>query len=184
MTSTADTVCYHSVLIVGGGGTIGSSTALHLHRRGYTNIHLLDAYPIPSAQSAGYDLNKLWGSIPNVDEYALVEEALKAWTEDALFSPYFHQPGKVGLIRCPAISNLMHGSQLVAASTSASKKELREDYDLLLKHTKSAEWLEGKSAIVEKVPQLAQSPIDVSYTNQGSDWSWKAQWVAELACLL
>jgi hypothetical protein len=47
------------ILIVGGGGTIGSSTALFLARRGYTNVHILDVFPIPSANSAGNDLNKV-----------------------------------------------------------------------------------------------------------------------------
>jgi len=47
------------ILIVGGGGTIGSSTALHLARRGYTNIRLLDKFESPSANSAGNDMNKV-----------------------------------------------------------------------------------------------------------------------------
>jgi len=48
-----------TILIVGGGGTIGSSTALHLARRGYTNIRLLDKFENPSANSAGNDINKV-----------------------------------------------------------------------------------------------------------------------------
>ena len=48
-----------TILIVGGGGTIGSSTALHLARRGYTDIRLLDKYENPSANSAGNDINKV-----------------------------------------------------------------------------------------------------------------------------
>lgn len=47
-----------SILIVG-GGTWGCSTALHLARRGYTNVTLLEPYPIPSAISAGNDINKI-----------------------------------------------------------------------------------------------------------------------------
>lgn len=47
------------ILIVGGGGTMGSSAALHLARRGYTDVTILDQFPIPSAQSAGFDLNKV-----------------------------------------------------------------------------------------------------------------------------
>ncbi|WVR05976.1 hypothetical protein IAU60_003004 [Kwoniella sp. DSM 27419] len=47
------------ILIVGGGGTIGSSTALHLARRGYTDVRILDIYQNPSLNSAGNDNNKL-----------------------------------------------------------------------------------------------------------------------------
>ncbi|KAF2726627.1 fructosyl peptide oxidase [Polyplosphaeria fusca] len=51
------------VIVIGGGGTIGSSTALHLIRNGYTpsNVTVLDTYSIPSLQSAGNDLNKIMG---------------------------------------------------------------------------------------------------------------------------
>lgn len=48
-----------AILIVGGGGTMGSSTALHLARRGFTNIRVLDVWDSPSADSAGNDLNKV-----------------------------------------------------------------------------------------------------------------------------
>ena len=48
-----------SFLIVG-GGTIGLSTALHLSDRGYENITVLDrGESIPSAFSAGNDVNKI-----------------------------------------------------------------------------------------------------------------------------
>lgn len=47
-----------SVLVVG-GGTWGASTALHLARRGYTNVTVLDPYKIPSPISAGNDINKI-----------------------------------------------------------------------------------------------------------------------------
>jgi sarcosine oxidase/sarcosine oxidase/L-pipecolate oxidase len=38
---------------------MGSSTALHLARRGFTNIRVLDVWDSPSADSAGNDLNKV-----------------------------------------------------------------------------------------------------------------------------
>lgn len=47
------------IVIIGGGGTMGSSTALHLSRRGFTDIRIMDVYPIPSSNSAGNDLNKV-----------------------------------------------------------------------------------------------------------------------------
>lgn len=47
-----------SVLIIG-GGTWGASTALHLARRGYRSVIILDGCEIPSAISAGNDINKI-----------------------------------------------------------------------------------------------------------------------------
>lgn len=47
-----------SVLIVG-CGTWGASTALHLARRGYKNVTVLDPYEVPSRISAGNDINKI-----------------------------------------------------------------------------------------------------------------------------
>ena len=87
------------VIVVGGGGTMGASTALHLIRAGYTpgNITVLDTYPIPSAQSAGHDLNKIMSvRIRNDVDLQLSLEARDMWRNDHLFKPFFHNTGMVG----------------------------------------------------------------------------------------
>lgn len=86
------------VVVVGGGGTMGSSTALHLVRSGYDpkNITVLDTYPIPSPQSAGHDLNKIMSvRIRNEVDMQLSFEARDMWKRDELFKPFFHMTGMV-----------------------------------------------------------------------------------------
>lgn len=86
------------IVIIGGGGTIGSSTALHLIRSGYTpsNITVLDVYPWPSTQSAGNDLNKIMGiRLRDKSDIQLSVEARDMWKDDELFKPFFHNTGRV-----------------------------------------------------------------------------------------
>lgn len=47
-----------SILIIG-AGTWGCSTALHLARRGYRNVRVLDPFAVPSPIAAGNDINKI-----------------------------------------------------------------------------------------------------------------------------
>lgn len=77
---------------------MGSSTALHLLRSGYapSSITLLDKYPIPSAQSAGHDLNKIMSvRLRNGPDRQLSLEALDMWRSDELFRSFFHNVGMV-----------------------------------------------------------------------------------------
>ncbi|ORY26976.1 putative peroxisomal sarcosine oxidase [Naematelia encephala] len=133
-----------SIIIVGGGGTMGSSTALHLARRGYTNVRILDVYENPSLNSAGNDLNKIAGA----DAVGLFggasDDAWVAWTTDPVFMPYAHSPGKLEL----------------TSIGSAGAKHLREKYDKLISLGRSdIAWLANEDDIRQRAPHLAQADI-------------------------
>ncbi|THU81975.1 FAD dependent oxidoreductase [Dendrothele bispora CBS 962.96] len=136
---------HSTILIVGGGGTLGSSTALHLARKGYRDIRVLDVYPIPSAQSAGNDTNKIMGiSLRNPVDKQLSLEAEDLWTNDPTFAPYYHQTGQ---LEC---SGSVSGIENL-------KVTLHELQEAGLGDT--AEWLENEDEILERVPQLSRSEI-------------------------
>ncbi|KAL4789801.1 FAD dependent oxidoreductase [Aspergillus venezuelensis] len=90
-----------SILIIG-AGTWGCSTALHLARRGYKNVKVLDPYAIPSPIAAGNDVNKIFehkevkpGIIDpqSIAFSTFSRAAIKGWKTDPVFSPYFHETG-------------------------------------------------------------------------------------------
>ncbi|KAL2867716.1 NAD(P)/FAD-dependent oxidoreductase [Aspergillus lucknowensis] len=137
------------VIVVGGGGTLGSSTALHLIRAGYTpsNITVLDVYPIPSAQSAGYDLNKIMSiRLRNQADLQLSLEALDMWRNDPLFRPFFHN---VGMIDC--------------SSSEEGIASLRRKHKALISAGVGLEktnfWLESEEEILAKLPQFTREQV-------------------------
>lgn len=109
-----------SILIIG-AGTWGCSAALHLARRGYKNITVLDAYDVPSPISAGNDVNKIVeqgnltfssynstlseltprpGTFDENEEdgyvsQRLLELASHGWTSDPLYKPFYHDTGYI-----------------------------------------------------------------------------------------
>ncbi|KAI9374737.1 FAD dependent oxidoreductase [Aspergillus egyptiacus] len=137
------------VVVVGGGGTIGSSTALHLIRSGYnpSNITILDVYPIPSLQSAGYDLNKIMSiRLRNKPDLQLSLEALDMWKNDPLFKPFFHN---VGMINC--------------SSSEEGIASLRRSYQSLVDAGNGLEktnmWLDSEDELLAKLPQFTREQV-------------------------
>lgn len=170
MHTMADSRKFTKVVVVGGGGTIGSSTALHLIRSGYTpsNITVLDTYHFPSAQSAGNDLNKIMGiRVRNKATLQLSLEARDMWRNDELFQPFFHNTGRV-CRNCMHSDALLHmvAYQIPQLDCEVSEKGiagLRQEYQALIDAGvgDTHEWLDSEDKILAKVPLLPRENIKV-----------------------
>jgi hypothetical protein len=118
--------CLYSILVVGGAGTIGCSTALHLRRRGYTNLKLIDSYPFPSggsgnSQSAGgSDLNKIVGYADGGVRGELAEETMRGWREDPVFREHYYEVGEVSL---DVPVHILHMTYRMASSTRSARSQ-------------------------------------------------------------
>ncbi|KAG9523675.1 fructosyl amine:oxygen oxidoreductase, partial [Aureobasidium melanogenum] len=90
-----------SKILIVGGGTWGCSTALHLARRGYKNVTVLEAHPIPSPISAGNDVNKIMeegepSENDTEEQYVwnrMHQITTKYWKEDDVFKSFYHPTG-------------------------------------------------------------------------------------------
>lgn len=134
------------IVIIGGGGTMGSSTALHLSRRGFTDIRIMDVYPIPSSNSAGNDLNKIAGD-DQIGTYEGVADTLwDAWNTDPVFKPYVHLVGKL---------------ELTVDETEA--KFLKAKVDRMRARGRTdVEWLDNEEDVRRRAPHLKNADIKVS----------------------
>ncbi|KAL6359174.1 hypothetical protein LRP88_06594 [Fusarium phalaenopsidis] len=140
------------IVVVGGGGTIGSSTALHLIRSGYkpANITVLDVYPIPSSQSAGHDLNKIMSiRISNKPDLQLSLEALDMWENDPLFRPFFHSVGMLE-VNCSSSDKGIQGLRRARQNLINAKSDLE----------KTNVWLDNEDEILAKMPAFTREQVN------------------------
>ncbi|RFU31211.1 hypothetical protein B7463_g5147, partial [Scytalidium lignicola] len=95
---------HNSTILIVGAGTWGCSTALHLARRGYKKVKVLDAYEFPSPISAGNDVNKIVEQgMPSLKvtlsqsriTSTLLELASQGWATDPIFKPFYHDTGYI-----------------------------------------------------------------------------------------
>ncbi|CAG8936304.1 unnamed protein product [Penicillium salamii] len=109
-----------SILIIG-AGTWGCSTALHLARRGYTNVKVLDPHPVPSPIAAGNDINKIMEhkelkesntNAQSIAYAACTRAALVGWTTDPVFMPYFHETGFIVAGDTPELIQLIQEAEI------------------------------------------------------------------------
>ncbi|KAF1348510.1 fructosyl amine:oxygen oxidoreductase-like protein [Delphinella strobiligena] len=132
----ASTLTLESSILIVGAGTWGCSTALHLARRGYKKITVLDPYPVPSPISAGNDVNKIleMGSFAgdNGDERwvsnKLLSAATQGWMNDPVFKPYFHETGYIVAATSESGHNHMNSREGPDEKAGWVPLNMREDF--------------------------------------------------------
>lgn len=82
-------------VIVIGGGTFGTSTAFYLAKKGYTNVTVLDRFPLPSFEAAGNDINKVVRTeYPEPLYTKLACDARELWSDpNGLFAGLYNPSG-------------------------------------------------------------------------------------------
>lgn len=82
------------ILIIG-GGTFGTTTAYHLSKKGYTNVTVLDRFPVPSFEAAGNDINKIVRTeYPEPLYTKLASDSRDIWRDpNGLFAGLYHPSG-------------------------------------------------------------------------------------------
>ncbi|KAJ5578531.1 uncharacterized protein N7459_007495 [Penicillium hispanicum] len=82
-------------IIIIGGGTFGTTTAYHLAKKGYTNVVVLDRFPVPSVEAAGNDINKVIRTeYPEPLYTKLASDAREIWSDsNGLFAGLYHPSG-------------------------------------------------------------------------------------------
>ncbi|KAI9925609.1 hypothetical protein ASPWEDRAFT_52237 [Aspergillus wentii DTO 134E9] len=125
-----------SILIVG-AGTWGCSTALHLARRGYKNVTVLDPHPVPSPIAAGNDINKIMEHRESKDSETdpksiafttCSRAALKGWKTDPVFQPYFHETGAIVSGHTPALIEHIKESEIDPSIGTFEKLETADEF--------------------------------------------------------
>jgi sarcosine oxidase/L-pipecolate oxidase len=146
-----------STILIIGAGTWGCSTALHLARRGFKNVTVLDPYELPSPISAGNDVNKIveqgaslqviemWtlakvlGSLEDTEDGGAVSQKLlqmasEGLANDPVFKPYYHDTGYI-----------------IAAHTPEGLEQLTKRE--MLDQKADFEWLDTPEAFRKTMPE-------------------------------
>ncbi|KAF7952835.1 hypothetical protein EAE96_006060 [Botrytis aclada] len=122
-----------SRILIVGGGTWAVSTALHLARRGYVDVTILDAYSIPSPISAGNDVNKIveQGSFTEGEDdvsMILLNKATEGWLYDSVFKPYYHPTGYIVAADTPAALEQVEKRELPDSKSGFVRLKTAEDF--------------------------------------------------------
>ncbi|PLW19888.1 hypothetical protein PCANC_05911 [Puccinia coronata f. sp. avenae] len=141
------------IIIVGGCGTFGLSTAWHLSKRGYTNIICVDRWMFPSRSSAGFDRNKIVRTTYGDPLYVkLAEEAIQLWKQP-IFKGIFHQSGWVFGTSAPPMQGLDRDTSSNSISAAGAFDTMLHTHRLHGR-TDQATPIPNSSTLVEKFPNF------------------------------
>jgi sarcosine oxidase / L-pipecolate oxidase len=82
-------------VIIVGGGTFGTTTAYYLAKKGYTDVIVLDRFPVPSLEAAGTDINKVVRTeYPDPLYTKMASDSRDLWRDpNGLFSGLYNPSG-------------------------------------------------------------------------------------------
>ncbi|KAL4754146.1 hypothetical protein BDW72DRAFT_200896 [Aspergillus terricola var. indicus] len=162
-------------IIVIGGGTFGTSTAYHLSTKGYTDVTILDCFPVPSFEAAGNDINKIVRTeYPEPLYTKLASDARDIWRDpNGLFAGLYNPSGWI-------IGATDRSMPFVEASMK-SAKALGVDPPKLSFWSPNAAWVNAREGIV----RMAQKAIDagVRYVSGSAGYAKQVLYDENQACV-
>ncbi|KAJ7647653.1 FAD dependent oxidoreductase [Roridomyces roridus] len=100
--------------LIVGSGVFGCSTALHLLKRGWTNVTIIDkASTLPAPDGASNDINRIVRTSYSDPFYAkLGQEAIAAWRDQTEWDDAYHESGVFCISGGDSTSDYAHKSYL------------------------------------------------------------------------
>ena len=115
-----------------GAGVFGASTAYHLSKaHPSAKITLVDRTPFPCPKGASYDINKIVrADYRDVFYTKLALDAQRAWKEDPLWMPFYHQCGMIKLDNTKAGPDILQSYRTLGAHFEGRMITIEESKEL------------------------------------------------------
>lgn len=168
-------------IIIIGGGTFGTTTAFYLAKRGYTNVVVLDRFPVPSLEAAGTDINKVIRTeYPEPLYTKLACDAREMWSDpDGLFAGLYNPSGWIigaGGSSTAFVNNSIKSAKAMGVEPPrlVSTEEIHQKWPELNGNfqgwesywSPNAAWVNAKEGIVRMAREAMK--VGVKYISGGS----------------
>ncbi|KAJ5249084.1 hypothetical protein N7468_000535 [Penicillium chermesinum] len=183
-------------IIIVGGGTFGTSTAYHLAKKGYTNVIVLDRFPVPSFEAAGNDINKIIRTeYPEPLYTKLASDAREIWSDPkGLFSGLYHPSGWIiavgekskafidGSIRTAHAMGVAPPSLVSTDEIHKQWPEMNGDFEGWQSYwSPNAAWVDARQGLVRMAQEAMKS--GVKYISGGSGHAMQLLYDENHACI-